>query len=138
VNDRAFLDSGAFVAFLVRSDRVHPEVVRLFAEPPPDWYTSILVVSETYSWFLHRLGEEAARTFRSLLQRLEGLKILDGDEEHRAAVWGKLDALRGNKLTYVDASSLVWIDRLQIDMVWGTDHHLGIEGAVVAPGPPIL
>lgn len=138
MNERAFLDSGIFVAFLVRSDRLHPEVIRLFVTPPREWFTSNLVISETYSWFLHRLGEEAARTFRLLLQRLEGLKILDGDERHRAAVWGKLDGLRGHKLTYVDASSLVWLQDLRIGTVWGTDHHLGIEGATVLPGPPVL
>lgn len=138
MNQAAFIDSGAFIAFLVRTDRLHDDVVSLFADPPQSWCTSVLVVSETYSWFLHRLGEEAARTFRVLLDRMTGLDVFDADADHRVAVWKKLDDLRGYKLSYVDASSLVWLEQRQITTVWGTDQHLAVEGARVVPGPPTL
>lgn len=131
-----FLDSGAFVAFLVRSDRLHEDVVALFSRPPGRWCTSVLVVAETYGWFLHRVGEEAARTFRSLLESLEDLEILDASAAHVSAVWTKLDRLRGAKLTFVDASSLVWMEERRVRTVWGTDHHLALEGASVIPGGP--
>ncbi|MGH7563715.1 MAG: type II toxin-antitoxin system VapC family toxin [Gemmatimonadota bacterium] len=133
-----YVDCGAFIAFLVRRDRSHEEVAPLFAHPPRWWYTSVLVISETYSWFLHSLGEESARMFRQLLSDLSGLQVLDADSEHRTAVWAKLDDLRGRKLTFADASSLVWIKEKGVEKVWGTDHHLGIEGATVMPGPPLL
>jgi hypothetical protein len=112
--------------------------VRLFARPPRKWCTSALVVSETYGWFLHRLGEEAARTFRALLETMAGLVVLPADSAHLAATWNKLDALRGLKLTFVAASSLVWIQARRLEVVWGTDRHLGVEGAGVVPGPPLL
>ncbi len=60
--DAVFLDSGIFIAFLDRSDRFHSAAVELFSNPPRRSHTSLAVVSETYGWFLHRLGEEAART----------------------------------------------------------------------------
>ena len=132
-----FIDSGAFIAFLVSRDRLHARTVELFSAPPPRWSTSVLVVAETYGWLTHRLGEEEARTFRAFLERLPGLEILDTDEAHRRAVWEKLDLLRGVRLTYVDAASLVWIEQREISTVWGTDRHLAIEGASVVPGPPI-
>ena len=44
-----------------------------------------------------------------------------------------LDRLRGSKLTYVDASSLCFMDRHRIRKVWSTDHHLGLTGAEVLP-----
>ena len=130
-----FIDSGAFIAFLVRQDRLHDRAVELFATPPRSWSTSVLVVAETHGWFLHRLGEEEARTFRAFLEKLSGVEILDTDEAHRRAVWKKLDRLRGVKLTYVDASTLVWVEQRKISTVWATDHHLAIEGASVVPGP---
>lgn len=129
-----FIDSGAFIAFLVRADRFHRDTVELFSRRPARWVTSTLVISETYSWFLHRIDEEAARAFRSLLEDLSGLEVLDSDEEHRAAVWKKLDQHRGLKLSYVDASSLVWLSALRIRDVWSTDHHLTAEGARLRPG----
>lgn len=131
-----FLDSGIFIAFLVPSDTLHPQAASLFSRPPRSWCTSVLVVAETYGWFLHRAGEEAARRFRGLLGDLTDLEILPADASHRLAVERKLDALRGAKLTYVDASSLVWLAERGIETVWGTDRHLTLEGASVVPGPP--
>jgi len=72
----AFLDTGIFVAFLDRSDRYHTDAAALFADPPRRWCTSLAVVSETYGWFLRRLGEDAARTFRLLLTELPRLELL--------------------------------------------------------------
>ena len=133
----AFVDSGAFIAFLDASDRQHRAAVALFADPPMRLTTSVLVVSECYGWFLHRIGENGARTFRRLLDELPGLRLLGADEAHREAVWRKLDDLRGAKLTFVDASSLVWLERESIETVWGTDFDLSLEGAEVLPGPPV-
>jgi predicted nucleic acid-binding protein len=137
VTDQVFIDSGAFIAFLVRSDRRHQDAVTLFARPPRRWCTSVLVVSETYSWFLYRSGEESARKFRQFLKDLPTLRVLGASDEHREAVWEKLDKLRGAKLTFVDASGLVWLEKRNITTVWGTDHHLALEGAKVIPGPPL-
>jgi len=128
-----FLDSGIFIAFLDRSDAYHAAAVDLFGTPPRRCHSSLAVVSETYGWFLHRLGEEAARTFRLALADFTWLKLLPLDAAHHAAVTRKLERLRGHKLTYVDASSLVFLEQLRIVDVWGTDRDLAIEGARIVP-----
>ena len=128
-----FLDSGIFIAFLDRSDSFHAAAVELFSSPPRRCHTSLAVVSETYGWFLHRLGEDAARSFRLALSDFSWLALEALDAGHHAAVLGKLERLRGHKLTYVDASSLVFLHRLRIREVWGTDRDLSIEGARVIP-----
>jgi hypothetical protein len=56
------------------------------------------------------------------------------DSAHHAAVMTKLEHRRGHKLTYVDASALVFLAQLRIREVWGTDRDLSIEGARVVPG----
>ena len=128
-----FLDSGIFIAFLDRSDHYHAAAARLFAQPPPRWYTSLAVVSEAYGWFLHRLGEDAARTFRLALNDLPRLQLLPLDAAHHEQVEAMLDRFRGRKLTYVDASSLVFLRERRIREVWGTDQDLSLEGATVRP-----
>jgi predicted nucleic acid-binding protein len=128
-----FLDSGIFIAFLDRSDRHHPAALRLFADPPRRWSTSLAVVSETYGWFLHRLGEDAARTFRLALAELPRLQLLPLTLENHLAVVVKLERLRGHKLSYVDASSLVFLGAMRIGEVWGTDRDLALEGARIVP-----
>jgi predicted nucleic acid-binding protein len=128
-----FLDTGIFIAFLDRSDGYHDAAVALLSRPPRRWYSSFGVVAEAYGWFLHRLGEDAARTFRLALDALPKLEILPLDSAHHTAVNRKLERLRGYKLTYVDASSLVFLEARRIPVVWGTDRHLALEGASVFP-----
>ena len=131
-----FLDSGIFIAFLDRSDHFHAQAVQLFSDPPRRWYSSLAVVSETYGWFLHRLGEPSARTFRLALADFPRLQLLAVDASHHDAVGRKLDRFRGHKLTYVDASCLVFLERRRIRDVWGTDQDLALEGARVVPSTP--
>ncbi len=128
-----FVDSGAFIAFLDRSDRYHQPAARLFADPPRRWFSSLAVIAETYGWFLHWLGEDAARTFRLAVGDLPRLRLLPLDAGHHEAVFRKLERLRGHRLTYVDASSLVFLGELRINEVWGTDRDLALEGARVLP-----
>jgi predicted nucleic acid-binding protein len=128
-----YLDSGIFIVFLDRSDRYHAAASDLFADPPRRWCTSLAVVSETYGWLLHRLGEDAARTFRLALAELPRLQLLALTREHHGVVLQRLERLRGRKLTYVDASSLVFIGSMRIHEIWGTDRDLALEGARVIP-----
>jgi len=72
VTETVFLGSGIFVAFLNRHDQWHTQATALFSLARPRWSTSYLVIGEAYSWFLHRFGEEAARSFRGFADKLDG------------------------------------------------------------------
>ncbi len=133
MRDGVFLDTGIFVAILNGRDQWHEQAIALFNQAKPNWFSSYLVVSEAHSWFLHRMGEEPARTFRLFLGNLDGLRILEATREHHTHVLHMLDKLRGAKLTYVDASSLCFIEQRKIRRVWSTDHHLALTGAEVLP-----
>ena len=67
------------------------------------------------------------------LGELPRLHLLPLSEDHHAAVLERLERLRGHTLTYVDASSLVFLRALRIAEVWGTDWDLALEGARVIP-----
>lgn len=128
-----FLDSGIFIAALNRRDRLHAQAAELFGRSGIRWITSLLVISECYSWFLHRHGEEAARQLRSFVASLKGLTIVGATLEDHARTLRVLDRFRGAKLTYVDAASLACIEQRKIATVWSTDHHLGLTGAEILP-----
>lgn len=130
---KIFLDTGIFIAALMRRDRFHEPARALFAGGRPRWHTSILVWSETYSWFLHRSGEESARLFRRFAGNLTDLTVLESDANNHAEACRLLDSLRGARLTYADASSLAFMARHGIDTAWSTDHHLSLTGAQILP-----
>lgn len=121
------------VAALNRRDQYHRQARALFGGPTPRWHTSVFVWSEAYSWFLHRHGEEQARTCRRFLENLDGLILFEGTRGLHRETCRMLDRLRGARLTYVDASSLVLMEESGIRAVWATDHHLGLTGAEVFP-----
>jgi predicted nucleic acid-binding protein len=133
MKEAVFLDSGIFIAFLNDRDHWHDQAITLFDGPRTRWSTSYLVLSETYSWFLHRHGEEAARSFRRFADDLDDLRVFEVNRDHHRKVTGMLNRLRGSKLTYVDASSLCFMEQAKIRKVWSTDRHLGLTGADVVP-----
>jgi predicted nucleic acid-binding protein len=130
---KVFLDTGILVAALYRRDQHHEQARGLFTGRTPRWHTSVLVWSEAYSWFLHRHGEEPARTCRLFLDNLDGLVVLEATAELHRDTCHMLDRLRGARLTYVDASSLALMEQHGIKTAWATDHHLGLRGAEVLP-----
>jgi hypothetical protein len=90
----------------------------------------LFVVAETYSWFLHRMGEEAARGFRQFLLQLPELALLPGTLELHEGTLRTLDRFRGAKLTYVDASSLSLLEQQAIPRVWAPiDTSVSREGS---------
>jgi predicted nucleic acid-binding protein len=133
VSETVFLDSGIFIAALVRRDGFHAQAVELFGRPATRWVTSVLVVSESYSWFLHRHGEESARKLRGFLAALTGLRLVGFTADDHQRALSTLDRFRGAKLTYVDAASLVLLEQRKIRTVWSTDHHLSLTGAEILP-----
>jgi predicted nucleic acid-binding protein len=133
VREAIFLDSGIFIAFLNARDQWHEQAAGLFSRTTPRWNTSYMVISEAYSWFLHRFGEESARTLMTFIDNLDGLQLFETSHDHHRKVKRMLDRMRGSKLTYVDASSLCFMEKYKIRKVWSTDHHLGLTGAEVFP-----
>lgn len=133
MSEWVFLDSGIFIAALSRRDRLHAQAAELFGRARTRWTTSLLVASECYSWFLHRHGEEAARSLRAFMSALPRLIILPVTLDDHQRTLRVLDRFRGTKLTYVDAASLGHIEQRKIKTVWSTDHHLGLTGAEILP-----
>lgn len=133
MSDRVFIDSGIFIAYLNKRDRWHQQAIFLFQEKNIQPYTSELVISETYSWFLHQAGEEIARQFRLFVKAIPKLKILFSNADMHDATASVLDKHRGAKLTYVDAASLALLDAQKITIVWSTDYHLSLTGRTIKP-----
>lgn len=133
LSERIFIDSGIFIAYLNKRDRWHQQALYLFQEKNIQPYTSELVISETYSWFLHQAGEEIARQFRLFVKAIPKLKILFSNAELHDATATILDKHRGSKLTYVDAASLAHLDAQKLATVWSTDYHLSLTGRTIKP-----
>lgn len=122
-----YVDTGAFIAFLDRSDSHHALFRRLFSEPPP-LATSALVVAEGHGWFLRRYDQRRALEFLNFVDALPQLTIegFDGDAVARSA--SLLRKFGGQKLTLADAHGLAVMSGRRINVCWSTDRHMGLTG----------
>ena len=71
----AYVDTGAFIAFVDRSDSYHHRFRRLFSDPPP-LVTTTLVVAEGHGWFLKRYDRTRALQFIALIEDLTPLRLV--------------------------------------------------------------
>lgn len=133
MTEKVFIDSGVFIAYLNKRDRWHQQALYLFQEKNISPYTTELVISETYSWFLHLAGEEIARQFRLFVKAIPKLKIIFSGTEAFESTAAMLDKHRGAKLSYVDAASLAVLEAQRIATVWSTDYHLSLTGRTIKP-----
>ena len=124
----AYVDTGAFIAFLDRSDSYHDLFARLFADPPPLW-TTPLVLAEGHAWFLRRYDAPRGLQFAAFIEELPGMTISNVGHKEVQAATGYLRKFQDQKLTLADALGLHVINSQKLKVVWATDRHLALTGA---------
>lgn len=127
----AYVDTGALIAFLDRSDTYHTLFVRLFADPPA-LVTSSLVIAEGHGWFLRRYDTTRALQFMSFIEDLSVMKILPVGQSELAHITKLLQHFSDQRLTLADAAGLWLMKTRKITHCWSTDHHLSLTGATLA------
>jgi len=128
---KAYVDTGAFIAFADRSDSHHALFYRLFADPPV-LVTSSAVITEGHGWFLKRYDRLKALQFLQMVEDMPFLNILTIGQEEVAHATVFLRRFRDQTLALVDALGLHILSRHRLRTCWSTDHHLGLTGATLA------
>ena len=123
----SYVDTGALIAFLDRSDTYHSLFVQLFSDPPP-LITTPLVIAEGHGWFLKRYDSARALQFMSFVEDLKILEILKTGVEMIQQGTHMLRKFSDQNLTLTDACGLWVMKKLKISSCWSTDRHLGLTG----------
>jgi predicted nucleic acid-binding protein len=123
----AYVDTGAFIAFLDRSDSHHEVYRRLFANPPPI-VTSALVVAELHGWFLRRYDSRRAIEALAFLDALTPLSIEPFDKAAIVSATLVVKRYQDQVLTLADAHGLAILASGRFGACWSTDRHLSVAG----------
>ena len=123
-----YVDTGAFIAFLDKSDSHHALFRRLFSDPPA-LFTSALVVAEGHGWFLRRYDTRRAVEFLNFIDALPDLTIASFDADAVARASKHLKRFADQKLTLADAHGLTVMADRRIASCWSTDRHMTLTGA---------
>lgn len=131
------MDSGGFIALLVKNDRNHARAMAAYplVEQRPKLTTS-LVVAETFTWLRYHVGFPAAMTFwETVLADEDGRRIAvvrpDRDLEHRAVALARRFA--SVPLSLADAVSFAVVSEYRIRDVFGFDSHFLLLGCQLLP-----
>ena len=123
-----YVDTGAFIAFLDKSDTYHSLFAHLFADPP-GLISTLFVIAEGQGWFLKRYDSYKALQFMSFIEELKPLIVLDIQKEEMKGASSMLRHFSDQNLTLADACGLWLMKKMKIKTCWGTDRHLTLTGA---------
>lgn len=126
----AYVDTGALIAFLDRSDTYHPLFVRHFSDPPP-LLTTPLVIAEGHGWFLKRYDATRALQFMNFIEDLSVMKIVPVGQPELKEASKVLRHFSDQGLTLADAMGLWLMKKQKIGTCWSTDRHLSLTGATL-------
>lgn len=122
-----YVDTSALIAFADRSDSHHELFIRLFADPPK-LFTTTLVVAEGHAWFLRRYDRYRALQFLTLVEIMKPLRVMSSTHKDQLQAAELLRKFSDQDLTLTDALGLCLMRKLDVTRCWSTDFHLGLTG----------
>lgn len=129
--ERAFVDSGGWIALVSPRDQHHTEAESLFreaAERRVRLHTSNLVIAEVHRFLLFQAGARAALNTLDHLVPSERLTIHFADAEHDAAAREWLHRFPNHPISYTDAVSFAVMDATGCQDVLGFDDDFAVAG----------
>jgi len=135
---KIFIDSGGFIALTYKDDREHSKAVWYYTTVKDIalFNTTNFVIAETYTWLRYHASHPAAVKFLDVVEKSASngeLAIIQIDRtiEEKAKVI--LRKYADQSFSYIDATSFVVLDLLDIDDVLGFDSHYFIFGKNLHP-----
>lgn len=125
---RLFIDTGAFIALICEEDDLH-QTAKMFYQSLKKsvaLFTSILVISETYTWLRYHKGFEPATRFISIMRNsveTGNLRVIYPDPDICEKTHVILEKYQDQKLSYTDALSFAILEMFKIADVFGFDTH---------------
>jgi len=128
---KVFIDTGGFIALVDEKDSYHQEARTFYMSlgKSVSLITSLLIISETYTWLRYQAGHDIASRFLIIIERAEKaglLKVALPDNEIKSKTHAVLKNYHDQNLSYTDAASFVILENMAIQDVFGFDSHFYI------------
>jgi predicted nucleic acid-binding protein len=129
--EKAFVDSGAWIALAVTTDADHARAVEIWEAGERvgvKWVTSIPVFLETFTFLDRRGSRELSLRWSQSLRTVKRLEILDCAPRQLADALAFFHRKEFHKLSLVDATSFVLMKRHAIRAAFAFDAHFAVAG----------
>lgn len=126
-----FVDTGAWIALAVRRDPLHARALALWEELQSTGarlHTSVPVILETFTFLDRNTVRDVALAWKDSLTQVGGLQTLTLDLDDLEGSWSYFQRRDLHKLSAVDATSFVLMEREGIRSAFTFDHHFAMAG----------
>lgn len=129
--DRAFVDSGAWIAFFNAADDNHAAaeaLIRRATGRQIPLLTTNLVLAEVHRLLLFRAGPPAARRALEAIDASAFVRIVFPDRDRHAAARAWLSKLGDQKISYADATSFAVMEAERCRVAISFDRDFWLAG----------
>jgi predicted nucleic acid-binding protein len=129
--EHVFVDTGAWIALAVTRDPLHERARSTWSalgRAGARLSTSTAVVLETFTYLDRKGSRELASRWRLSLREVKRLKVLEFTGADLDAAYGFLERRDLHKLSLVDATSFVLMQRHRIRVAFSFDTHFAVAG----------
>jgi predicted nucleic acid-binding protein len=133
--ERVFVDTGAWIALALTRDPLHAQASELWERLHGSGAllsTSIPVILETFTFLGRNTTRDVALAWKESLAEVSGLDRLVVTAEDLERAWSYFQRRDLHKLSAVDATSFVLMEREQIRTAFAFDHHFAMAGFLLA------
>jgi predicted nucleic acid-binding protein len=126
-----FVDTGAWIALALSRDPMHPQARELWEGlqlSGARLHTSVAVIIETFTFLERNARRDVALAWKDSLAQIPNLRILTVEVADLEHAWPYFQRRDLHKLSAVDASSFVVMDRAQVRTAFAFDHHFVMVG----------
>jgi predicted nucleic acid-binding protein len=128
---RVFVDSGAWIALAADADPHHGRAVEAWEgllRLGTRLVTSLPVVMETFTFLDRYVARDVAQSWRRSLDGLAFLRLVECRTHDLATAWRYFDRPGLHKLSAVDATSFVIMEKEHLRRAFTFDHHFATAG----------
>lgn len=136
---KLFIDASGFIALSDKNDTYHEGAAAFYASLTKDTklLTTLLVISETYTWLRYHVGYPAGRLFLDVVNEAvssEWLMLVYPDQALFNAAESFLRRFHDQDLSYSDAISFAVLKARNIHDVFSFDRHFYLIRENLWPG----
>lgn len=129
--EAVFVDTGAWIALALRRDPLHDRAVDAWGQIGfcrTRLHTSVPIILETFTFLDRHATRDVAIAWKNSLRELKDLHVLACSADEMQEAWRYFSRRDLHKLSAVDATSFVLMNRHGIRAAFAFDHHFASVG----------
>lgn len=124
---KVFIDTGAFIAYFIKQEKYHDDVVRkykLYRQQKSTLLTSDYILDELLTWFCAKQNKQILEKLVLALQKMvdkQELKVLSVDQAVFKKALDVLIKFSEHRISFTDATSYILYKDFALDEVFTLD-----------------